>query len=136
VPAPAPAPAPVARPAAKPRVGLKILGTGADKIQTCFAEQMTRRGMIVMEGTSDVDVMVHGTLRYARAGVIASSVMVRADINLRVNDMKSGKTSAAFSDQIKVGRTTLEESVQLAIYRLCEQVTPTLVEKIQPALSR
>jgi len=129
-----PPPPPVARPTTKPRVGLKIQGTGADKIQTCFAEQMTQRGMIVLEGTSDVDVMVHGTLRYARAGLIRDSVMVRADINLRVTDMKTGKTSAAFSDQIKVGRTTLEESVQLAIFRLCHQVAPTLVQRAQPSV--
>ena len=127
-----PPPPPAPRSTARPRVGLKIMGTGADKIQTCFAEQMTKRGMIVLEGTSDVDVMVHGKLSYARAGIIANSVMVLANINLRVNDMRTGKTSQAWSDQIKVGRPTLEQSVQLAIWRLCEQVTPTLVQRIQP----
>jgi hypothetical protein len=127
-----PPPPPPPRPrSGKARVGLKITGTGADKIQTCFAQQMTQRGMIVMEGTSDVDVMVHGKLSYAKAGEIANSIMVLANINLRVNDMRSGNTTQAWSEQIKVGRPTLEASVQLAIYRLCEQVTPTLVQKIQ-----
>jgi hypothetical protein len=117
-------------------VGLKITGNGANKIQTCFAEQMTQQGMNVLEGTSDVDVMVHGQLKYAKAGEAQGSVMVRADINLRVTDLRSGKTISAFSDDIKVGRTTLEQSVQLAIYRLCNQVTPKLVQKIQTSIGK
>jgi hypothetical protein len=125
---------PAAAPKGKKRVGLKITGTGADKIQTCFAEQMTQQGMEVLEGTSDVDVMVTGTLKYAKAGVVVTSVMVRADINLRVIDTANGKTLAAFSDTVKEGRTELEQSVQLAIFRLCHQVTPKLVEKIRGAL--
>jgi hypothetical protein len=134
--APPPPEQPVARPSGRTRVGLKIQGTGAEKIQTCFAEQMTRRGMIVLEGTSDVDVMVHGKLRYARAGEVQGSVMVKADIDLRVNDMRNGQTLAAFSETIKVGRTTLDTSVQLAIYQLCYKVTPTLVQNVQPAVGR
>jgi len=133
LPEPPPAPAPAAR-RAKPRVGLKIQGTGADRIQTCFAEQMTQRGMIVLEGTSDVDLMVPGTLKYAKAGEVHGSVLVRADITLRVTDMRNGKTVAAFADGVKTGRTALEQSVQLAIFQLCEKVTPVLVQKIQPSL--
>ena len=132
--APAPAPAPAPARTGKPKVGLKILGVGAAKIQTCFVEQMTQRGMIVLEGSNDIDIMVHGTLRYAKAGEVHGSIMVRADINLRVNDMTNGRTIAAFSDDIKVGRDTLETSVQLAIWKLCHQVTPKLVQKIQPSM--
>jgi hypothetical protein len=125
-----PPPPPAPRRTGKLKIGLKMLGVGSDKIQTCFAEQMTQRGMDVLESSSDVDVMVHGHLRYAKAGENNGSILVRADINLRVNDMSNGRTIAAFSDDIKVGRTTLEASVQLAIWKLCHQVAPKLVQKL------
>jgi hypothetical protein len=48
--------------------------------------------------------------------------------------MTNGRTIAAFSDDIKVGRDTLDTSVQLAIWKLCHQVTPKLVQKIQPSM--
>jgi hypothetical protein len=44
---------------------------------------------------SDVDVMIAGTLKYQKAGEIAGSVMVCADVNLRVVGMADGKTLAA-----------------------------------------
>ncbi len=113
------------------KVGLKITGTEAAKIQTCLAQGLAQKGLKVMEGTSDVDVVIHGNLKYAKAGEVAGSVMVRANIDLRVTSMRTGRTIAAWSDDIKVGRETLETSVQLAIYRLCTQVTPTLVQKFQ-----
>lgn len=115
----------------KIKVGLKLLGTKASQIQTCLAEQLTKEGIEVLEGTSDVDVMIHGNLKYEKAGYIAGSVMVRADVNLRLTDVENGRTLAAFHDNIKVGRPTLQQSVQLAVFKLCQKVMPSLTQKIR-----
>ena len=120
----------------KIKVGLKLTGMKASTIQTCLAEELTRQGIQVLEGTSDVDLMIHGNLKYEKAGVIETSVMVRADVNLRLADTESGKTLAAFNQSLRVGRPTLEQSAQLAVHKLCQQVVPELVQKIRASLSR
>jgi hypothetical protein len=115
----------------KIKVGLKLSGSKASKIQTCLAEELTKNGIEVLEGTSDVDVMIHGKLKYEKAGVVAGSVMVRSDVTLRLTDVENGRTLAALNDDIKVGRPTLEASVQLATFKLCQQVMPRLVQKLR-----
>jgi LPP20 lipoprotein len=120
----------------KSKVGLKLLGTKAATIQTCLAEELGKAGIQVVEGSSDVDVMVHGNLKYEKAGVIGGSVMVRANVNLRLTDIEGGRTLGAFHENIKVGRPTLPQSVQLAVYKLCQKVVPTLVTKLKAAFGR
>ncbi|MCC6748971.1 MAG: hypothetical protein IT371_15030 [Deltaproteobacteria bacterium] len=120
----------------KIKIGLIIQGTEARKIQTCMAEELTKQDISVIEGSSDVDIMVHGQLKYARAGYVLGSEMVRADINLRLADIENGKTLAAFTDYVKVGRPELQQSVQLAVARLCMQAVPQLVSKVRAALRR
>jgi hypothetical protein len=118
------------------KVGLRLSGTKSRKIQTCLAEELTKQGIQVLENTSDVDVMIHGKLNYQKAGFIHGSVMVRADVSLRLSDVENGRTLAAFTENIKVGRTSLEQSVQLAVFKLCQQVMPALTQKIRSSFGR
>jgi hypothetical protein len=120
----------------KIKVGLKITGTEAAKIQTCLAEELTKTGIDVVEGSSDVDMMIHGQLKYAKAGYINGSEMVRADINLRIADVENGKTLAAFSHYVKEGRPELQQSVQLAVTKLCQEVIPKLGEQIRSSFRK
>jgi len=115
----------------KIKVGLKLTGTKASRIQTCLAEELSKKQIDVLENTSDVDVMIHGNLKYEKAGIINGSHMVQADVNLRLTDVENGRTLSAFHDSIKVGRPTLPASVQLAVFKLCQQVMPQLVQKIR-----
>lgn len=115
----------------KIRVGLRLTGTKASTIQTCLAEELGKSGIEVLEGTSDVDVIIHGKLKYEKAGIIRGSHMVRADVSLRLTDMENGRTLSAFAEDIKVGRPTLQRSVQLAVSRLCKNVMPELVKKLK-----
>ena len=126
-----PAPAPAAKPSRKVRVGLRITGASGSKIQTCFASKLTQSGYALFEGTSDVDVMIKGRLKYRKAGIIGPSVMVNASVELRVNNMDNGQTIVALHEQIKVGRPSLEQSVQTAITRLCEIVVPKMTAKLR-----
>jgi hypothetical protein len=119
----------------KIKVGLKLLGTKARQIQTCLAEELTKKQISVLEGTSDVDVMVHGNLKYEKAGIIAGSHMVRATVNLRLTDVENGRTVGAFHESIRVGRPTLQASIQLAVFKLCQQVMPQLTQKIRKAFA-
>ncbi len=128
---PAPAPAPAARTGRKVRVGLRISGAAGKKIQTCFAAKLTQAGYALFEGTSDVDVMVKGRLNYRRAGIIGPSRMVNASVELRVNNMSNGQTIVALHEQIKVGRPTMQQSIQTAITRLCEIVVPKMTRKLR-----
>lgn len=120
----------------KIKVGLKLMGTKATQIQTCLAEELNKQQIHVLEGTSDVDVMVHGTLKYEKAGIVRNSHMVRANVNLRLTDIENGKTVGAFHDNIKVGRPTLKAAVQLAVVKLCQKVMPELTQKIRAAFAR
>lgn len=118
------------------KVGLKIIGTEAAKIQTCLAQGLAQKGLKVLEGTSDVDVVIHGNLKYAKAGYVAGSEMVRADFNLRLTNMATGQTLAAYAEDIKVGRQNLAQSVQLAVSKLCEMATESLPKKIFESFKR
>ena len=121
---------------AKIKIGLKLTGNKSRKIQTCLVAELTKQGMHVLEGTSDIDLIIHGNLKYAKAGRIAGSEMVRADINLRVNDVETGRTLFAITDDIKVGRPRLKQSVQLAVSKLCHQVVPKLAGKIRTSFRK
>jgi hypothetical protein len=148
-PPPAPAPAAAPQPAApqpappaaekkpgKVRVGLRITGSKASIIQTCFANRLLGAGYELYESTSDVDVMVRGKLSYSKAGRIHGSVMVNATAEVRVSDMESGKTNAAVAETIKVGRPTLNQSLQTAISQLCDRIVPKIVAQIRAGIAR
>jgi hypothetical protein len=132
LPPPAASAAPVEAPrSGKVRVGLRIQGTKASIIQTCFANKLVNAGYDLYEGTSDVDVMVRGKLSYQKAGNIDGSEMVKATAEVRVSDMESGRTSAAVVEKIRVGRPTLQTAVQLAVSRLCDRIVPKIVQQIE-----
>ncbi len=116
------------------KVGLVIRGKKRATIQTCMAEELGRNGIEVLEGTSDVDVMIHGKLKYQKAGRIRGVVMVLAEINLRLTDVENGKTVAAFNESLKAGRPRLRRAVQLAVSKLCKKTVPSLVQKIRAAM--
>jgi hypothetical protein len=118
------------------KVGLKLTGNKARIIQACLVEQLTNEGVEVLEGTSDVDLMIHGRLSYEKAGVVAGSVMVRADINLRITDIENGRTLAAFTETLKEGRPTLRKAVQLTVTKLCKKTAPKLANRIRSSFSR
>ncbi len=118
------------------KVGLVLKGKKAATIQTCMAEELARQGIEVLERTSDVDVMIHGKLKYQKAGNIRGSVMVQAEINLRLTDVDSGRTVAAFSETHKAGRPVLRRSVQLAVTKLCKKAVPSLAKKIRESFQK
>lgn len=120
----------------KIKVGLKLRGNKAAIVQTCLAEALVKEDIEVLEGTSDVDILIHGALRYEKAGFISGSTMVRADVTLRLNDVQNGRTVAAFADYIKVGRPTLKRAVQLSLTKLCQKTAPKLAQKIRASLGR
>jgi hypothetical protein len=135
------APVPPPREPAPPRrgkvkVGLRIQGTKASIIQTCFAGRLVNAGYELFENTSDVDVMVRGKLSYRKVGVIAGSQMINATCEVRVSDMESGRTNAAVVETIKVGRPTLNQSLQTAISQLCDRIVPKILQQIRGGIAR
>ncbi|MCB9557775.1 MAG: LPP20 family lipoprotein [Deltaproteobacteria bacterium] len=146
-PAPAePAPAEPATPAAPPaaaapavdpgsvKIGLMVNGPNRATVQTCFAEKLVSAGFKVFENTRDVRFLVRADLSYKRAGVVNGAHMVNAEANVRVQDLSNGQTLVAIADKVKVGRNTLNQSVQLAVTRLCNNVAPRAVAKIKSSL--
>ncbi len=113
------------------KVGLQVAGPKASRFQACLAAALTARGLQVVEGSSDVNVLIGGTLRWARAGVIAGSIMVAADVTLRLTDPVSGQTLAAVAEATREGRPDLQAAVQLTEATLCKKVVPLVVEKIR-----
>jgi hypothetical protein len=92
--------------------------------------------MQVLEGSNDVDIWIHATLKYQKAGYVEGSEMVRADLNLRITDASNGRTVAAFAEDVKVGRPTLQQSVQLAVSKLCDMASTELVKKIHESFKK
>lgn len=134
---PATPPTPIVRTKkGKLKVGLKIKGRDAKKIQTCFASQILEAGFELIETSNDVDVMVSGTINYKHARRNNGLIMVQANLDTRVVDMDNGKTLAAEANRIKVGRPTLTEALQSASTKLCKLVTPKVVNKIKSTFSR
>jgi len=132
----APPPPVVKKKTGKVRVGLQITGVKRSIIQTCFANRLISEGYELFENTSDVDVMVRGKLTYQKSGIINGSHMVKASAEVRVMNMESGRTNAAVAETIKVGRPTLNQSVQLAVSRLCDRIAPKIVGQIRAGIGR
>lgn len=118
------------------KVGLKLTGSKVATLQTCLAEQLTKEGIQVQEASSDIDMIIHGTVTMAKAGYVLGSHMVRAEMNVRINNVENGKTIAAFSENVKVGRPQIAQSQQLAVSKLCDKIIPQLVQKIQASFTR
>lgn len=118
----------------KIKVGLQLSGRDADKLQACLLEKLTERGIQVLEQTSDVDVMIHGTLRWKWAGEVMGSYMVRVDLNLRLVNVDSGRTIASFAEGLKTGRPEREMALQSASNKLCFKTSPALAKKLEGAL--
>ena len=102
----------------------------------CLGEELTKKGIQVIEGSSDVDLWIHGKIDMKRAGTIGGAMMVRATINMRITNPDDGKTIGAFTRDIKAGRPVLSHSLQLAASKLCFDVAPKLASEIMNALSR
>jgi hypothetical protein len=128
---PDPTPAPAAKPKAKLRVGLKIQGRNSKRIQTCFAAAITDAGYDLFEVTNNVDVMVKGKLRYKRGGVNNGMRMVKADLDVRVIDMASGKTLAADAPKLNIGRPTVNQALITISAKFCQGVVPSVIKKIK-----
>ncbi|MCK5797067.1 MAG: hypothetical protein KAI47_07790 [Deltaproteobacteria bacterium] len=120
----------------KLRVGLKIKGRDARKIQTCFASEIINAGFELIETSNDVDVMVVGTLNFKKARYNNGQHMVRASLDVRVMDMETGKTAAAVATSFKTGRPTLTEALQTAVTKICKKFTPRVVAKIKSTFVR
>jgi hypothetical protein len=120
----------------KIKIGLRIGGRDAQKMQACLAEQLSQRGIRVLEGTSDIDLMVHGTLKWNWAGELMGSYMVKIDVSLRITDIEGGQTRAAFVRSLKTGRPQREMALQTASNKLCLKVAPQLAQKVEDSLSR
>lgn len=118
------------------KIGLQLTGKDAKNLQTCLAEQLTSQGVRVLEGTSDVDLMVHGTLKWRWAGQVMGSYMVKINLNLRISDVEGGQTVAAFAESLKTGRPQKEQALQTASTKLCHVIAPKLASRIRSALSQ
>lgn len=118
------------------KVGLKLTGRDAARLQTCLAEQLALRDVRVLEETSDIDLMVHGELSWHWAGYVNGSYQVQVNVDLRVTDLEGGRTMAAFAERLKTGRPQRDNALQTAANKLCFKVAPQLAEKLQQALGR
>jgi len=118
------------------KVGVVLKGNKHRMVQTCLVEALTAQGLEVLEGTSDVDMVIHGDLKWEKAGWISGSQMVRATMDIRLTDLETGRTLAAFSETVKEGRPTLKRAIQLALSKLCKKTSPGLVKKIRASFRR
>ncbi|MBK6849980.1 MAG: LPP20 family lipoprotein [Proteobacteria bacterium] len=118
------------------KVGLKLTGRDAARLQTCLVEQLAQRDVQVLEETSDLDLMVHGELSWHWAGYVNGSYLVQVNVDLRVTDLEGGRTMAAFAERLKTGRPQRDNALQSAANKLCFKVAPQLADKLHQALGR
>ena len=120
---------------ARAKVGLRLTGRDANKMQACLAEQLAQKGITVLEDTSDIDLMMHGSVKWHWAGRVLGSYMIKIDVTLRITDVEGGRTLAAFNEGLKTGRPQKSMALQSASNKLCMTAAPKLAERIETALS-
>jgi hypothetical protein len=120
----------------KIKIGFHLKGSERAKVQSCLAEELNKQGIDVLEGSSDVDLWIHGKIDMKKAGFNLGTHMVRATINMRITGADDGRTLGSFSRYVKAGRPRLPQSMQLAASKLCHDVAPKLAQEINAALSR
>lgn len=120
----------------KVKIGLKIKGRDAKKIQTCLAEQLTQRKMTITETSNDVDLFITGAMHWQKAGYNNGQFMVKVDVNMRIMNMDNGKTVGAISEELKSGRPQISQALQTTTTKLCHVLAPKLADKIMKALTR
>ena len=118
------------------RIGLHVKGRERARVQSCLAEHLAKRDIQVQEGTSDVNLWIHGKIEMKKAGYNLGTQMVRATINMRITNAVDGQTVGAFSRYVKAGRRDIAQSLQLAASKLCHDVAPKLAQEIDKALGR
>jgi len=118
------------------KIGFQLKGEQRAKIQSCLGEELTKQGITVLEGSSDVDLWIHGKVDIQRAGNVGGSEMVRVTVNMRVTNAADGRTIAAFTRDAKAGREVLAHSIQLAASKVCFDIAPELAQEINKAMSR
>jgi len=118
------------------KIGLKIKGRDARKMQTCIAQRLTEQKMVVTETSNDVDLYIVGNMKWQKAGYSNGSYMVKIDLNVRIMNMDNGKTVGAFAMELKTGRPQFTQALQTASTKLCYKLAPALAKKIVKQLSR
>lgn len=120
---------------AEAKIGFHLKGPYRAKIQSCLAEELKKQGISVLEGTSDVDLWIHGKIEMQFAGHNNGVALVRGTLNMRVTNPDDGRTVAAFSRDIKAGRAEQNQSYQLVASKLCFDVAPQLAQEINKSLA-
>ena len=118
------------------KIGFHIKGRERAKVQSCLGSALQKRGIQVLEGSSDVDLWIHGKIDMKRAGYNNGTMMVRGTLNMRITGSDDGKTLGAFTHDVKTGRQTLAQSIQLVASKLCYDVVPKLAAQIEAALTK
>jgi hypothetical protein len=120
----------------KIKIGLKLKGRNARKLQTCIAAQLTKQRIQVTETSNDVDLFIVGNMKWQWAGYNNGSHMVKVDLNVRIMNMDNGKTVGAYAEELKSGRPQKSQALQTTSTKLCHIAAPKLVKKIMATLSR
>ena len=118
------------------KLGLKLQGTQAKRIQTCLAQQLTQEKIIVTETSNDVDLFIVGNLKWEWGGINNGEYMVKIYVNLRVMDMENGKTLAAIAEELKTSRPDKQAALQTATTKLCHVLTPRIAQQVKASLTK
>lgn len=121
---------------ARIKIGLKLTGRDARKMQTCLAQRLVEQKMTVTETSNDVDLFIVGNMKWQKAGYNNGQYMVKVDVNVRIMNMSNGKTVGAFAEDLKSGRPQMNQALQTTSTKLCHVLGRKLAKKIVETLSR
>lgn len=137
-------------------LGIDLQGSGADRVRDCLMEAMNDKGYQIQvidvdeeepseeelesdeleEGGSKYDAVLKGTIKSSKAGEIAGSVMVRADLTLKLINPKTKKVLKTFTGNRKEGRRDVKSSAALAAHKICQKEAPKIAAAIDKFFKR
>jgi hypothetical protein len=135
------------------KLGLDLQGNGAQKVKDCIMEAQGNKGYQIteidvdeeepseedeesVEGGGGYDAILKGTIKTSKAGEVAGSVLVRADVTIRLINGKSKKVLKTLTGNRKEGRGDVKSSAALAAHKICQKEAPKIVEAIHQYFQR
>jgi hypothetical protein len=133
-------------------LGLDLQGSGAERVRDCLMEALGNKGYQIevieiededseeededVEGGNKFDAILKGTMKSAKAGEVAGSILVRTDVTIKLINGKTKKILKTFTGNRKEGRRDVKSSAALSAHKICMTEAPKIANAIDQYFKR
>ncbi len=136
----------LAKSAAALRIGLAVGGAGADRVQACIEDALTKRGYEIQanidEDEEDVDiegsfdVLIKGKIKNEKRGKIAGGQVVQTTLTLKLINGKNNRVLRTFRGSQKGTRPTVRAAASTSAFKVCQKQVPKMIKDIDRYFSK